>query len=208
MFGSIWTAAALSCAAPLPLAPRADDATKPKLLVKGKEYLVHALPPKPDGDPLKALALAMAFDKQTVVDGLVVLHTALGTGEMKILAAGQTVMYQAPPMGLDRSYSIRSVVAGVAGDEERLFILQAETRTGQLYFTPGTTYRLLVFRPDTGARIHMLELKEGDFPKGQPADALDTGPLVLRGDGVACFGVTFTFKGTELLKQEYEKKRR
>jgi hypothetical protein len=206
MFGPVWTVTALACAAPLPATPRDEEAGKPRLIVKGKDYFLHALPPKPNDSLLKPGPPGVP-DKQTAPDGIVLLHTSIKTGEMKVLAASHTLSYRGPPTGIDRTFFIRSVVVGVAADEERLFVLVLETRSGQIYLPAQTSYHLLVFRPDNGVLVHTLDVKPEEPPKERPAETADRGPLLLRGDGVSCLGVKFEFKGTQLVGQQSEGKK-
>jgi hypothetical protein len=126
---------------------------------------------------------------------------------MKVLAAGHTLSYSGPPMGIDRSFFIRSAVVGVAADEERLYVLLQESMSGQTYLPAKTSYHLLVFRPDNGVQVHMLDVKPDEPPKEPPAETADRGPLVLRGDGVSCLGVKFEFKGTQLVGPPSEGKK-
>jgi hypothetical protein len=215
MFGLIFTAAALTVSQPpIPDKWGSADTRKPKLIAKGEGYFVHALPPLGNPAPLTR----EAFNNwggltRTNVDGPVILHTALATGEMKTLAAGWLSAQLGPPMGVDRIYYQRTAIAGVAADNQRLYVLQWQTNREETVGVPGeevgrlnVKYRLLVFRPAKGELVYTLELKEGDFPKKLPQQTADRGPLQLHDDGVACFGVTFTFEGTRLVKQRYEKK--
>jgi len=212
MLGSIW-AVGLSCGfAPLPHRDRPADAAKPLLLAKGKGYFVHVMPlprfqgrswvwPEDSGIPGMT---------RTAPTGSAVLHTSTATGEMKVLAYGASTVTHGPPMGIDRIFYNQTRVVGVVADAERIAVLEWQLASESMpkAVTEGQTgrYHLLVFRPADGALVQDLTLKEGQFPKDPPVESLDAGPLVVRGDSVSCFGVTFTFKGTQLVRQQYEKK--
>jgi hypothetical protein len=214
MFGLIWTAATLTLSQP-PIPAKmglGDETRKPKLIAKGEGYFVHALPPLGNPAPFTREGLTFFGDTRTNVDGPVILHTSLATGEMKILAAGWSSAQLGPPMGIDRIYIQRTGIAGVAADRQRLYVLQWQGKSEEMVQAAmrenrgEVKYHLLVFRPDTGKLVQKLELKEGDLPKEAPRQTADRGPLQLRDNGVVCFGVTFMFKGTRLVKQQYEKK--
>lgn len=214
MLALIWTTAMLTVSQtppPAKLVP-GEDAGKPKLIAKGEGYFIHALPPLGDPIPYTRAGLGV-FGSRTSADGPVILHTSAATGEMKILAVGMSGVSQGPPMGMDRLYYGRTVIAGVATDKQRLYVLQWHAKSEGMAgpITPRASpeaakYRLLVFGLDDGKLSQTLEVKEGDFPKILPRQTAGRGPLQLRDGGVACFGVIFTFEGTRLLKQQYEKK--
>jgi hypothetical protein len=162
------------------------------LIVKEKAYFIHSL---------RGNSLAL-------------LHTSPATGEMKVLAAGRTTVTKSPPMGIDRLYYTRIRIAGVATDSKRLYILEwvgtaEELVQGFRARAPSYStvrYRLLVFRPEDGVKVHALDLKGEAVPKTLPEETADRGPLRLHDDGVACFGTRFEFKGTKLVKQSPDRK--
>jgi hypothetical protein len=164
-----------------------EGVREPRLLVKEKGYFIHSL---------RGNSLAL-------------LHTSTATGAMKVLATGGTSVTQSPPMGIDRLYYRQVRLAGVAADRERLYVLEWQGKAtvllqgvsvGQPSYRTDK-YRLLVFRPDDGTLVHTLDLKETAIPK----ETVDKGPLRLHGDGVACFGTRFEFRGTKLLRQTPDK---
>jgi len=210
MLEPICTVAILSCAAPLP-PPRGDaDPNKPVLIAKGKDFFIHALPADRGLFP-RRVKVEPRFPEMVEegVRGLVVVHTSLATGDMKILTAGGQSTWRGPPMGIDRIYHNVTRVVGIAADSERLYVLLWDDLSEWVVGERGKRgYRLQIFRVSNGALLHTLALKEGDFPKDPPSqETAEKGPLQLRGDGVACFGVTFEFKGMELIKQKYEPKK-
>jgi hypothetical protein len=186
-------AALAAATAPVPAPRRAlvpEDG--PKLLIKGKGYFLHALPPARE-PPLwrRGQAVGGLFGPVKVADGLVLLHTSIATGKMKILAAGG-----ATAMDLQRGsgpalYETR--IAGVAADKERLYVLVWKDFT-------RTRYHLQVYRPADGALIHSLPLKGEGIPGERPKETADEGPLRPGADGVTCFGKRFRFKGAKLIE--------
>jgi hypothetical protein len=186
-------------------------ASEPVLLAKGAGYYVHAIP-----DVLAPLSgFAGALGGQRFGKGLGLYHTAAGSGKMQFLIGGGTSAVIIP-MGIDRIQYTDRRIAGVVADPDQLYVLVCD-RWNQIErrdpipppkeFTGRGWYTLVVFNLADGKLLHELELKEGDFPREPSAtDTAKPGPLVLKPNGVAVFGVTFTFKGPELVEQRYEKK--
>jgi hypothetical protein len=204
MFQAIWTAALAATLVPSADPPPTEiDGSQPKLLVKEKDYFLHALPPGNENWHTRGVKTPGFGFRQSAARGLVVLHTSTATGEMKILAAGGLSVgpdfrNSAPPVYL-------SYIAGVAADKERLFVLVWSSSD----FHAGTSsgeYHLLVFRPGDGKRIRSLELEKPDAEVRQPKETADKGPLRLLDDGVSCFGTKYVFNGTDFVKQIPEKK--
>jgi hypothetical protein len=204
MFGAIWTVA-LTAALAQALAPHPprEDQSQPKLLAKGKDYFLHALPPI-EGWQSHEVKMRLGHLFQPALRGLVLLHTSTATGEMKVLTASTMQVIPVVRNNPPNDY-ILSYILGVAADKERLFVLQW-TNPQPYQGSLRGTYRLLVFRPGDGVLVRSLELKDDDVPTKPPKETADPGPLRLHGDGVACFGTRFTFKGTELIKQSADKK--
>jgi hypothetical protein len=70
-----------------------NNVARPKLIAKAKAYYLHALLPATEG------RLPWVFERQLEsapscfeINGVVLLHTATATGEMKVLAAGGTIV--------------------------------------------------------------------------------------------------------------------
>jgi hypothetical protein len=216
MFGSLATIAALACAAPLPVRDRPAESAKLVLLAKGKDYFIHVAPLSPFNRSTWVWPEDSGIPgiTRTVPSGSAVLHTSMKTGEMKVLAFGGSTVTHGPPMGIDRLYYHQVRLAGVAVDAERLWILEWRSEEVVPQFGPAQKgrdaatgiYHLLVFRAADGVLVHDLLMKEGDFPDKPPVESAEAGPMEVRGDEVSCFGVIFTFKGTELVKQQYRKK--
>jgi hypothetical protein len=199
MIGAVWSATlTLALAQPAATKHLLDDTPRPKLLVKSPAYFLHALPPAQGPLPRWQRHVPLSGITRTISDGLVLLHTTVATGEMKILAAGTTTVidYQRNS-GPEVTYTR---IAGVAVDKERLYVLQW---SGNF----SGTYQLLVFRLYKGQRIYSRELKGDGVPTREPKETADKGPLRLLRAGVACFGTRFEFQGSKLLKQVSEKKR-
>jgi hypothetical protein len=200
MFGAVCTVA-LALAVALP----PDEGSRPKLIIKEKDYFLHALPP-PDKSPDLQRRWAPLHGVRSLPTGPILLYTATATAEMKVLAAGTTsLLYVERNSG--RPDCSQTCIAGVAGDRERLFVL---LWSGSITDYPGGptegTYYLLVVRPADGVLARSLELKGNGVPTKRPEETVGRGPLRLQGDGVACFGTRFEFKGTELIKRSAEKK--
>jgi hypothetical protein len=199
MSGAFQVAALTVALAQGPFPPSADDAgNRPKLVVKEKDYFLHALP-LTETEPPPRLGARV----RTTLSGLTLLHTSTATGEMKVLAASTTTLIDLQRNSGDAVSQTR--IVGVAVDKERLFVLQFSFSTLATEGN-GEKYHLLVFRPADGVLVHSLELKGDGLPAKRPAETADKGPLRLHPDGVACFGTRFEFKGTELIKRSAEKK--
>jgi hypothetical protein len=197
--------AVILAAAPAPeKKPVENDFTKPVLLVKHKDYLIHAVPQSPSGE--RSLVL------DEIHPPLLLLYTSAISGEMKRLAASGHSAVPGPPMGIDRIHHTRTRIVGVVADADRLYVVFHTTNWKAMVPEGGRDgaerkkYELLVFRLTDGEKLHALEMKEGDFPEGMPRDTSEAGPLKVIEGGVICYGVTFEFKGKEV-KQGYEKKK-
>jgi hypothetical protein len=176
-----------------------------ELIAKGDGFLVHA---------------------NSVAPGFALSHTATATGERKWLLLSGVPFRPGPPMGFD-CISTEQRIVGIASDTERLYVLVRTRHAPPAFMTPPDpggrrhatptfidggiqygppTYRLAVYRLADGTALHSLPIREGDFPKEPLPETIKLGPLATKANGIACFGVTFTFKGTELLEQRSEKK--
>ncbi len=199
-------AALLLGAAPAPEAKPADkDPTKPVLIVKHKDYLIHAIPQLASGE-----RKLLADDRHPP---LLLVYTSVNSGEMKRLAEGGHSAVPGPPMGIDRIHNTRTRIVGVAADAERLYVAY-HTATWRVKVQAGggqdgpeqSKYELLVFRLSDGEKLHTMEMKEGDFPDKAPADSAEPGPLKVMDGSVTCYGVAFAFKGKDGT-QRYDKKK-
>jgi hypothetical protein len=191
---TLWTLAVAPLLVP---ANSQDDASQPKLIAKDKDYFLHALPPE---QPLAATRIERrSLGRFQTIRGLVLLHTSRATGEMKILAAGGTTASYLVERNSGRPDYYQARIAGVAAQKERIYVLRWQSTPDK-----DPSMHLVVFRPDTGARVHSLQLKGDAVPKKEPKETADKGPLRLHHDGVTCFGTRFQFEGTKLIKQSQE----
>jgi hypothetical protein len=204
MFEAIWTVTLTAALAPVPDPPHPEvDRHQPKLIIKEKEYFIHALPPESENWHSRVARTPTFKFRESSARGLVLLHTSTTTGEMKVLAGGGLSVgpdyrNSAPPVYL-------TYIAGVAADRERLFVLQwshSDFDRG----VSGGKYSLLVFRPGDGKMIRALEIEKPESADKLPRETPDRGPLRLHDDGVSCLGTRYVFDGTELIKQSAEKK--
>jgi hypothetical protein len=192
MFAAVLTAL-MTAPVQLPAAPPREDPAAPKLIGRGKDYFLHALPPPwPPGQRV----LARLRDQTN--PGLLLLHTSIATGEMKVLAAGGDTVSNFAQKNVPDTY--RSRIMGVAADKERLYVLRWHSGPSE------RAVHLHVFRPGTGEEVHALKLEGDAVPDEAPRETAGKGPLRLHPDGVACLGVRFEFKGTRLIKRSSEKK--
>jgi hypothetical protein len=206
-------AALILAAAPAPeKKPDARDPTQPVLLVRGIDelnhavYLVHAVPQTPPAEPTLLAG--------EIHSPLVLMYTSPISGQMKRLVASGHSAVPGPPMGIDRIHHTRTTIAGVKADNDLLFVA-LHTASWTVMQPKGRTdgaerskYELLVFRLKDGEKLHVLEIKDGDFPKGLPHDTSEAGPLEVVCGGVTCYGVVFKFKGKEVEQQRYEKEKK
>jgi hypothetical protein len=202
-------AALILAAAPVPeKKPDDNDPTKPVLLArhidefKRTDYLVHAVP--------QAASAEGSRLTDEIHPPLLLVHTTASSGQMKRLVASGHSAVPGPPMGIDRIHHTSTTIAGVATDANLLFVVLHTTNWttqvgGGQDGAQRKKYELLVFRMSDGEKLHTLEIREGDFPKGVPHDTSEAGPLEVVCRGVTCYGVYFEFKGKEV-EQRYEKK--
>jgi hypothetical protein len=153
----------------------------PTVVVKGKSYLVHYVPP---ASPFAQFAL----DGRPVGGSdVALLHTTLPAGDMKILF---------------RTRGDRITLAGFIADSERLYV--ATHREAPLFapgsglpFAPEVKFHLYAFWLEDGSTLAQKELKEADVPKetrkGKRVEA--GGPIELTKGGAKGFGVTMLFDG-------------
>jgi hypothetical protein len=117
-------------------------------------------------------------------------------------------------MGIDRIHHTRTTIAGVVAHAGLLFVVLHTANWTVRKLDGGrdgperAKYELLVFRLKDGEKIHTLEIKDGDFPKGLPHDTNEAGPLKVACGGVTCYGVVFKFKGKKVEQQCYEEKKK
>lgn len=171
------------------------DPNQPVLLVKGKDFLIHAIHPTSTESVLVTM---------TSSEDAMLVHTSLASGEMKVLVRGFTTVTWIP-MGIDRFDYRHSSVVDYTADKERLYVLKADThasgradrRTGGFPSGAPSSYSLLVLQPESGKLLHTLDLGR---PPQDAAKKVMRGAMSLRDNGVEVFGTRFEFKGTELLK--------
>jgi hypothetical protein len=188
-------------AAPAPPAAGPGDGKAPVLVLKGKDFLIHAVP--------------VTGTSPT----LLVLHTSTATGEMKRLTMGGTWLQPLQPLDdrrlmVSRLEEHHAYIAGIASDAHRFYVLRWHTRRPAIDFLssqavpaplapPRSSYQLLVFRPSDGKLLHTLNVKES--PGIAPAQTTGKGPLQLVPGGVRCLGVTFRFAGEKFLTAKHDK---
>lgn len=194
------------------LAPAADVLPGPPVLItKGTGYYVHAIPGVTSAAPRPVLVAGPPLGT-----GLGLYHTTAETGAMRLLLTSGTTV-SIIPMGIDRVDFTRTRIAGVAADAERLYVLVYQRHTSvrreagpirePAEYQGRAGYDLIVFRLADAMPVQHIELKQGDFPKEPPTtDTVKPGPLVVKDNVVTCYGVSFTFKGSELIERRYEKK--
>lgn len=202
MNAAIWTTAlalTMTQIGPMKGLPEPDQ---PKLLVKEKDYFVHALPPIDAGQRLPARLRGMMESSSS---GVALLHTAVATGEMKRIWYSHVSVMEMPYTNSGTPLISETFIAGFAADRERLYVLDWSTSNMRTTSTAGT-FHLVVFRAADGKRLHVLKLEGDKAPDKQPEQTTDRGPLRLHEGGVTCFGIRFDFKGAELLKPSAEKK--
>jgi hypothetical protein len=170
-----------------------------QLVARGKDFMIHAL-----GDPQRVAKatdeLAWKVARSLAASNEVILvHTSLATGKMKVLARSSSGSWKAPAMAIDRYYYSEQGVQEFCVDKERLYVLRYSF-TNESHWRPAgpgrpmdTSYALVVFHLESGREIFSTELK-------RPEKATAKGGLQLRDNGVEAFGARFEFRGTELIK--------
>jgi len=197
-------AASASLAGPPPL--EKPLASKPLLLAKGQDYLVHGIVYPLHDDQARFRTPQWA--------GCVVLHTKPSTGEMKGLVSTGTI--EVPS---ERVSYHQTRILGVACDAERLYIVT--WFSGRIWDHPPPPgqrladggYSLQVFwladgTPSYGANLvppTPMPIREPvvavvSLPDTAPQETLEKGPLKPIGKGVACYGVAFEFEGKKLVR--------
>ena len=179
--------------------PPENSADSGQLVVKGKDFMIHAL----GGTPRDAKENVPVMDQFSFNDGIILVHTSLPSGKMKVLARGTSKTWRGPPMGVDRFYLAETGVTDFRADKERLYVLQFACTTTGYGRMPGrgergdSTYSLLVYRVEDGVLIHTLHAKRS---AKETVKRTEKGPLILRDNGVEVFGTRFEFNGTKLIK--------
>ena len=183
--------------------PSADsDRGQPALVAKGDGFVIHAL-----GGASGAFAL---FSPQPPTAPHL-LHTALPSGQLKVLFRSGTTVGLPVPMGINRIPYSQTRVVGVAADAERLYVLvwSAEWQVMDVgggptepVKTPASdTYAVRVFWLADGKDLGSFPVGGEKRPKGVPRESLEAGPLVVeKAGGVSVYGETFRFKGKERAK--------
>ncbi|MBM4030566.1 MAG: hypothetical protein FJ291_02135 [Planctomycetes bacterium] len=186
--------------------PAADglSRSKPLLIAKGQDYLVHGVSYPLFDDQARFRAPMWA--------GAMLLYTTPSNGEMKELVSTGTV-----EVPTERISFFQRRLLGVAADAERLYavvwnsgrVFDHAPHPGQRM--GGGTYTLRVFwladgTPVTELRLikkaHQVPPAPNVFAPGLPdavvQETLDKGPLKLIEKGIACYGVAFEFEGKKL----------
>lgn len=201
----ILAAASASLGGPPPL--EKSLASKPLLLAKGQDYLVHGIVYPLHDDQARFRTPQWA--------GCVILYTKPSTGEMKSLVSTGTV-----EIPTERVSYHQSRILGVACDAERLYIVtwfsgriwDHPPHPGQRLTNGG--YSLQVFWLADGAPTYSANLVSltpmpirepvvaVSLPETAPQEAIEKGPLKLIEKGVACYGAAFEFEGKTLKAQD------
>jgi hypothetical protein len=200
----ILATASASLAGPPPL--EKSQASKPLLLAKGKDYLIHGI--------VYPLHDDQARFRTPQWTGCVILYTKPSTGEMKSLVSTGTI-----EIPTERVSYHQTRILGVACDPERLYVVtwfsgriwDHPPQPGQRLGDGG--YSLQVFWLADGTSTYSagllaptpMPLREPvvavvSLPEIAPQETLEKGPLKLLEKGVACYGVAFGFEGRKLTK--------
>src|SRR5262249_13862788 len=137
-------------------------------------YLVHSVPQTPPAEPAPLAG--------EIHSPLVLVHTSTISGQMKRLVASGHSAVPGPPMAIDRIHHTRTTIAGVKAHDGLLFVVLHTANwtvmqpKGRPDGAERSKYELLVFRLRDGEKLHVLEIKDGDFPKGLPHDTSEAGP--------------------------------
>jgi hypothetical protein len=205
-------------AAPAPPAPPGGNAKDPNsavLVLKGKDFFIHALPAALE-ERLRMM-WGRRLDEARITT-LVLLHTSTSSGEMKRLMSSGSSSHPGPPRGMSWTHHQQVRIAGIAADSQRLYVLRwlafGSTLEGD-GFNPtleNGRYRLAVFRPGDGKQLHDIEVKGAEVAKPKkgdrrppPEETVGKGPLRLVEGGVSCLGVRLLFAGEKFLLREADR---
>jgi hypothetical protein len=188
--------ALLTIVGAVPLALRGDDQPTPRpvLVSKGKQHLVHVLAMGNIQDARRSATLLGEA-------GLIIVHTSLETGEMKVLA--RTGTWALPTRKISYGHDR---ILGISADEERLYVVRwnAEPRMFQPPSSSdpikGGAYRLDVYWLVDGSLIDNRLLTGKGLPEAAPKETVQRGPLNLAANEVACYGTTLRFQGKKVVK--------
>jgi hypothetical protein len=193
----------------------AKDGAKPRLVVQGKGYLIHALPRSTPVMRGEVPAMFRDGPNRFVIpdpdnSGLSLLYTTPADGQMRVLLTTGHYVLVGPPMGIDRVFHGQGKIAGTAVDASRLYVVWSHRSAVVLVQAAvppppkygAATYRLLDFNLSDGKKVQDLELKGKALPESPPEETADRGPLQVRDGGVSCYGINFTVKGGRLALKE------
>src|SRR5260370_34878351 len=109
-------AALILAAAPAPeKKPEEKDSTKPVLIVKHKDYFVHAVWQTPSAER------PFLLGNDIYPPLLLLLYTSTSSGQMKCLAASGHSAMRGPGMAIDRIHPTRTPIAGVVTAAEPMY---------------------------------------------------------------------------------------
>lgn len=183
-------ATALVCLAGMALAAspargQDEDALQSPRLAKGEDFSVHAVP---------------------VMPGYLIVHSVPSTGVMKAL------LKASPPVGNPNSRAVRvRHCAGVAVDQERMYVLIAE-RNEKVVTEPGAT----VIPPQFSLTLHAFALADGKRLMGEglgmgrverAPETLGAGLLRLTDSGVETDQGKVEFDGRTVTQVELQGRR-
>jgi hypothetical protein len=187
--------------------PKADAETESATLVaRGKDFMVHALGGKQPG----AKPLELYLDTLVPSNEVILVHTSLATGKMRVLVRSASASWKGPAMAIDRYYYSEAGVQNFRADKERLYVLrysyftESHWRPSKAGVSSNTEYTLLVFHLESGREILSRELKRPEKEAGKKDDKATLQPCE---NGVEAFGTRYEFKGTELIKPAPESKK-
>ncbi|MHB1038157.1 MAG: hypothetical protein ACYC35_27480 [Pirellulales bacterium] len=168
----------------------------PALLVQGQEYFVHSF------------TGASGSTDRLLFPGVTISHVSRKTGKMQFLV--NTGVFSLATAR--RAYLISRVI-GIAHDTQRLYVLTWEISQDDQPppISDRGQVRFHVFRLADGSLVMDIPLRAGvaltpgvqptNLPTGVPESNMKSGPIEMRRDGVACYGIRFTFTGNSI-KQE------
>ncbi len=185
------------------------SATKPILIAKGRDYLVHGIVYPFHDDQARFRSRSWG--------GCALLCTTPSTGEMKALISTGTVENPTERISFNQTRLL-----GATADAERLYAVVWSS--GRMFDSPphpgqpfkGGSYSLQVFWLADGTSLGETSLVREpgkspvsrpnaiapELPAIAPRETLEKGPLKLTEKGVALYGAAFEFDGRKVAKQE------
>jgi hypothetical protein len=147
------------------------EAESARLVAKGEDFMVHALGGRQPAE--KPGRLPFMEGKPSPSSEIILVHTSLDTGKMRVLVRSRSASWRGPPMGIDRHFYSEEGVLEFQVDKERLYVLRYSFTTDVLLrpsgpeTAPGTAYALLVFHLESGREILSQQLPRPDKAKDE-----------------------------------------